>query len=408
MKFEKKVIRFFCVISLFLALPILGNSVLAAEKAVTYMSLADYTGPIAGLCVYADMGAEDYCKYINDQGGIQGVKINFLGVDTRYDVARMVSAYKRYRRGSNVFLINSVSSGGAKALSPLIDRDKLVQYAPHDGELVARPTRSFTWGPTYQDMFCAMMDWIIKDWQSKGKSGAPKVGYMGWDNPYGKEPLRGGKEYAAKLKINLLQPEFFPTTALDTSIYLSRLDRAGANYIIVGGIDPNPTKVLRDAYKIGLTKKIQFICDWWGPNERVGIKAHPDATEGAVVIAFFLRGEDARNNSMAKLWTKYRKKPISEMPGDYLVGMTWVMTYAKALEKALQTVSYKKLTGDIIYKAFQQLDGIERAGIIGPCKFSKTSRRNTDVIRFYRIQNKKAVSISGWIKTPDGVAMHKW
>lgn len=394
---------------LFIALTMNPTVALGAEKYVSYLSLADYTGPIAGLNVIADMGAEDYCKFVNDQGGVQGVKIRFIGVDTRYDVARMVSAYKRYRRGHKAYLINTISTAGGKALSHLIKRDKLIQYTPLDGEFVAHPGRNFTWGPPYQDMFCALMDWILQDWKSKGNPGTPTVGYMNWDSPYGREPLRGGKEYAEQKGINLLKPEFFPPAALDTTVYLTRLDHDGAKYIIVGGIDPNPANVLRDAHKLGLTKKIQFLTDYWGPTDFVGIKAHPEATEGAVVIAYYLKGDEARALPLGKrLWTTYRKRPVSEMPGDYIQGMAWVMTYQLGLERALKNVGYSKLDGEAMYQAFQQLTGVERAGIIGPCKFSKTSRRNTDLVRFYRVKGRKLVSISGWIKAPDGVALHKW
>jgi hypothetical protein len=55
------------------------------EKFVTYLSLADYTAAIAGLNVPGDMGTEDYFKELNAKGGVDGVKVKFIGVDTRYD-----------------------------------------------------------------------------------------------------------------------------------------------------------------------------------------------------------------------------------------------------------------------------------------------------------------------------------
>ncbi len=38
----------------------LSSSSFAKDKEIAYLSLADYTGPIAGLNVPADMGLEDY------------------------------------------------------------------------------------------------------------------------------------------------------------------------------------------------------------------------------------------------------------------------------------------------------------------------------------------------------------
>ena len=106
----------------------------AQEKSVSYLSLADYTGAIAGLNVPADMGVEDYLKELNGRGGVDGVKVKFIGVDTRYDVARGVSAYKRYRTEHKLLVVNAIGTPIGKAVGPLATKDKLVQIVPGDGE----------------------------------------------------------------------------------------------------------------------------------------------------------------------------------------------------------------------------------------------------------------------------------
>ncbi|MBW2343737.1 MAG: hypothetical protein JRF53_06935 [Deltaproteobacteria bacterium] len=63
----------FLSIILAVCLSIAGLSSSAFAKEVAYLSLADYTGPIAGLNVPADMGLEDYIKDINANGGVDGV-----------------------------------------------------------------------------------------------------------------------------------------------------------------------------------------------------------------------------------------------------------------------------------------------------------------------------------------------
>ncbi len=102
----------------------------AAEKEVTYLSLADYTAAIAGLNVPADMGCEDYIKDLNSRGGVDGVKIKFIGVDTRYDVARGVSAYKRYRTEPKLLVANAIGTPIGKAVAPLATKDKIVHTRP--------------------------------------------------------------------------------------------------------------------------------------------------------------------------------------------------------------------------------------------------------------------------------------
>jgi branched-chain amino acid transport system substrate-binding protein len=405
---KKQCVIFFSVVLVAcLALAIFSAPASAEEREVAYLSLADYTGPIAGLNVPADIGLEDYIKEINAAGGVDGIKIRFIGVDTRYDVARAVSAYKRYRRTPRLLMVNSISTGIGKAVSRLIQRDKRAQLVPGDGEFQAHIGRNFIWGPAYQDAFAAMMDWVMTDWKSKGKSGPPVVGYLNWDNPYGREPLRGGKEYAESLGIRVLPPEFFPPGTLKHDVYLTRLAKAGANYIWAGGVDPTPTNIIRDAYALGLTKNIQFLNGYWGPTA-LGIGVHAKALEGTAIVSFFQRGEEARNNPyVMALWKKYRS-PTEKFNEVYGMGISWGITYVAGLKEALKSVSYKKLTANDMYEAYQRLTGLGKHGIQGPCAYSPTSRRGSLVVKIYQVKNGKSVPITDWRKAPDAVSLHKF
>jgi branched-chain amino acid transport system substrate-binding protein len=382
-----------------------GDS-LAQEKTVAYLSLADYTGAIAGLNVPADMGVEDYFKELNGRRGVEGIKVKFIGVDTRYDVARGVSAYKRYRTEAKLLVVNAIGTPIGKAVAPLATKDKLVQLVPGDGEFQAKLGRIFIWGPAYQDSFAAALEWMVSDWKAKGKTGMPKIGFISWDSPYGKEFLRGGKEYAEKLKVPLLKPEFFPPGALDHTVYLTRLASAGANYIFAGGVDPTPTNIVRDAHKLGLTKSIQMVNDYWGPTEPVGIRAHPEPLEGTVITSYYLRGEEAKKHPLSALWTKYRGKPIADLNESYIFGTVWGMDFEEALKMALKDGGYEKLDGEAMFKAYQKLTGFKRQGITGPNAYSPTSRRGSLEVKFYQVKGARAVPITDWIKAPDAVSLH--
>ena len=69
----------------------------AEEKYVTFLSLTDLTGPIAGFTEPLEEAFSFVFQDVNARGGVDGVKIKQLSVDTRYDIARAMSAYKRYR-----------------------------------------------------------------------------------------------------------------------------------------------------------------------------------------------------------------------------------------------------------------------------------------------------------------------
>ena len=386
----------------------LWGPVSAKAAEVKFLDLTDYTGPVAGLALPGSWGYEDYFKDLNAKGGVEGVKIKYIGVDTRYDVARALSSFKRYRRDKDIVAVGTVSTPFVKMLQRLTRKDKMVILVTGDGEFQAHIGNFFIWGPAYQDAFAATLDWIKKDWTGKGRSGSPKVGFMSWDSAYGREPFRGGKEYAEKIGVELLPPEFFPVGNLKFDVYLTRLNKAGADYVYVGGVDPTQTSVMRDATALGLTKKIQFVSDYWGPTT-LGVSLHPEALEGMVVVSFFLRGEESLYHPLLKrLWTTYRKKAPEEMNEGYGIGVAAGISFGEALKDAIKRVGKNKITREEIYKSYLNISGLGKEGITGPCAYSPTSRRGSDVVKFYKVTGGEIVPITDWVKTPDAVALHNW
>jgi branched-chain amino acid transport system substrate-binding protein len=380
----------------------------AQGKEVAFLDLSDFTGPVAGLALPNSLGIEDYLKDVNAKGGVEGVKINYIGVDTRYDVARALSAFKSYARDPKVVAMEIVSTPLGKMLEPLTRGQKFVCLVPGDGEFQAKIGNFFPWGPTYQDAFAASVDWIMEDWKKQGKTGEPSVAVLSWDSPYGREMLRGGKEYAEKKGLKVLPSELFPTGTLKYDVYLTRLEQAGVNYVYVGGVDPTQTNIMRDATRLGLTKKIQFISDYWGPSS-LGISLHPDALEGMVIVSYFLRGPEFQDHALIKrLWTTYRKEAPEKVNEGYGMGVGAAITLVEAIGDAIKRVGADKVTRDEVFQSYQSMTGKSREGILGPCAYSPTSRRGSEVVKFYRVSGGKIVPVTDWVKTPDAVALHKW
>lgn len=377
------------------------------EKYVTFLSLSDLTGPGAGfvapVCEGIGFGLDD----LNDRGGVDGIKVKMITVDTRYDVARTTSAYKRYRGEHKIGMVFIPLTGAVKALGPSMEADGLISMTPADGEFQAHIGRVFLAVAPYQDGCSASFDWMAEGWKAKGNPGMPTVGYLFWDNPYGREPLRGGKEYAEEIGINLLEPEFFPTGTVDHSVWLTRIAEAGADYCYIGGVGPTQSLVLRDAHKLGLTKTIQFVSDYWGLDETLGVRLHPEACEGSVLCTPVARGDEAFNHPrVADFWTKYADRPITEMRALHPAGIVIARMFEQAIKIALEDVGYDKLDGEAMYQAYQKLTGFDTEDITGPCAYSPTSRKGTDMVKFYRVESGKVVPITDWVKAPDAVSRY--
>ncbi|MBU2550533.1 MAG: ABC transporter substrate-binding protein [Proteobacteria bacterium] len=408
---RKKKTLFGCLIAclLLIAWAVQPASGLAEDKVLNYVEIGPLTGPGAGAVLPVAWGYTDYFKELNGKGGIDGVKINHIPVDSRYDVARGVSIYQRYRKMPHVILFFTHKSGLTKATLPLMERDHHITLASGAGFAQAHIGRAFLLTATYQDVFGAALDWMAEDWKKKGKSGPPVVGYLSWEGAYGKQALNGGTEYAAQKGIKLLPPEFYPTGSLKHDTWLSRLAEQGANYIYVGGVDPSQTNVIRDANALGLTEKIQMVSAEWGLISTVGVRAHPKEVEGAVLSTPQLRGVLAQEHPMAQLWAKYRKQPMEDMNPFYLSGIGGGMVIEAAVRIALKDTPWDKINGDVMMKALEQLTGQDvTKGIIGKCGYSPTSRVASQQVRLYQAKGGKIYPITDWVTAPDCVKLGKW
>ncbi len=382
---------------------------LSADKWVAYLSLGDYTGPAAGTIVSMDKGARDFFQDLNNKGGVDGVKVKFIGVDTRYDVARGVSAYKNYQKTPRLLAVNSVSTAIGQAIAPLVKRDKLVALTSGDGIHIVKIGYNFLWGECFPDFFGAVLDWIVRDWKARGKTGMPTVGYMGWDSAGAREPLKGGREYAAAVGVKLLDPVYFPVGSTDHTPYLTQLKGVDYIYIVSVG-DPFVANLIRDGHRMGMTEKTQFVCDIFGPAMGAGVSLHPKELEGTVIASYHVKGTDALDHPVIKgLWTKYQNMPMNKFEEFYVFGVSWAMHYTEALKIALKDVGYEAINGEAMVKAYEKLTGKDvTQGIQGTCTYSPTERRASRQIKFYRVSGGKVAPISGWVRSPETVSLHKW
>ena len=200
--------------------------------------------------------------------------------------------------------------------------------------------------------------------------------------------------------------------ALDHTVYLQRLAKGGATYINIGGVDPAPTNIMKDAHRMGLTKNIQFVnSQFWGPFKPVGIRMHPEVVENLVISSYYLRGSEAEKHPDAQLFKKnHPDKSFSEFfHGGYFIGVALARDIEAGLKIALKKVGYEKLDGEVLGEAYKQLTGsTHRGSAFPPCAYSPTNSRASREVKFYRIQKGDLVPISDWIKAPDAVSMHKW
>src|ERR1700694_5697594 len=114
----------------------------------------DLTGVTSDVGKSFAKGVRDVCACTNDNGGINGKKINLVEVDYGYKIPEAVAAYKRMVNDEKVIMINGWGTGDTEGLKALVNADKIPYVsASFSGHLTdpAKTPYNFFVAPSYSD-----------------------------------------------------------------------------------------------------------------------------------------------------------------------------------------------------------------------------------------------------------------
>src|SRR4029453_19212467 len=88
-------------------------------------NLVDLTGPTSDQGKDIAQGRIDAVQYFNEQGGINGKKIELVSVEYGFQPPRAVAAYKKFVEDDKVLLVLGYGTPDTEALRPFITKDKM-------------------------------------------------------------------------------------------------------------------------------------------------------------------------------------------------------------------------------------------------------------------------------------------
>ena len=135
------------------------------QKQVKVGVLASFTGPIASTGVPATQGMIDAMEYINDNGGIDGVKVAVRWEETAHMTTRVITGYKRLVEWDAVAILTITAQAG-EALLPRLQQDgiPLMYIGNITAPMTSNPMWNITgcsgWGPEV----ASLMKWVRDNW----------------------------------------------------------------------------------------------------------------------------------------------------------------------------------------------------------------------------------------------------
>jgi branched-chain amino acid transport system substrate-binding protein len=220
-------------------------------------NIMPYSGPASAYGVIGRTEAA-YFKKINDAGGINGRKINFISYDDAYSPPKAVEQARKLVESDEVLLIfNSLGTPSNSAIHKYMNAKKVPQLFVATGATKWNDPKGFPWTmgwqPSYQSETQIFAKYLLKE-----KPDA-KIGVLFQNDDYGKDYLKGLKDgLGAKASSMIVMEESYETSEPTIDNHIVKLKASGADVFVNITTPKFAAQAIKKAAEIGWTPT-QFL-----------------------------------------------------------------------------------------------------------------------------------------------------
>ena len=358
----------------------------ADAQTIKLGNLVDLTGPTSDQGKDIAQGRIDAVQYFNEQGGINGKKLELVSVEYGFQPPRAVAAYKKFVEDDKVLLVLGYGTPDTEALRPFITKDKMPYISgSYSGHLTdpSKTPYNFPGGIDYTSQIRIFLNYVKETW--KDTSRKPRVAFIYADNAYGRAPIEAGRLYAKEAGIDLVDEEVIPTILTDATSQLLTMKKKDPDFAYINTNTQWVPVVLKDSFKLGL--KTKYVVNNYGIDERTPGLAG-DAAEGVMGIqdvAYW--GENVPG---MKTLTAFHQKhhPNDTHASPYMRGWLHTILAVEAIKRAGPDP-----TGESVKKALETLKDFDTWGITPPFSFTTEDHRPTNRARLVMVKGGKIVQM---------------
>jgi branched-chain amino acid transport system substrate-binding protein len=284
-----------------------------------------YSGPASAYGVIGK-GIEAYWKSVNEAGGINGRKVNFVTLDDGYSPAKTVEVVRQLVEQDKVLcLFNTLGTPSNTAIQKYMNQKKVPQlYVATGASKWGRP-KEFPWTMGYQPDYHTEAVIYAKHIQANIKDA--KVGVLMQNDDFGKDYVDGFKEGlgkdADKIIAKLVTYEVTDPTVESQII---QLKDSGANVFFNVATPKFAAQAIRKAADISW-KPAQYMTNVSASVSSVMKPAGFDNGQGIITAAYLKDPTDKRwdDDAEMKTWRAWMDK---YMPGANQGDANYIYAYS--------------------------------------------------------------------------------
>ncbi|MBB4366072.1 branched-chain amino acid transport system substrate-binding protein [Bradyrhizobium sp. CIR48] len=308
----------------------------ATDTEIKIGNIMPYSGPASAYGIIGRTEAA-YFKKINEEGGINGRKINFVSYDDAYSPPKTVEQARKLVESDEVLLIfNSLGTPPNSAIQKYMNSKKVPQLFVATGATKWNDPQNFPWTmgwqPNYQSETQIYAKYILKEMPNA------KIGVLYQNDDYGKDYLKGLKDgLGAKAASMIVLEESYETSEPTIDNHIVKMKATGADVFINITTPKFAAQAIKKISEIGW-KPTHFLNN---VSASVGSVIKPAGFENSqdIISAAYLKDvsdpqwkDDAGMKAFLEFMTKYFPEG-DKLDGGTIVGYGVAQTLVEALKK---------------------------------------------------------------------------
>src|SRR5215510_4506305 len=270
-----------------------------------------YSGPASA---YGTIGKVigAYFKKVNDEGGINGRKINYISYDDQYSPPKTVEMVRKLVEQDQVALLfQTLGTPPNTAIHKYMNEKKVPQLFVATGATKWNDPKNFPWTmgyqPNYQTegrVYAAYALSHVKD---------PKIGILYQNDDYGKDYLKGFEDGLGENKKLIVMKQTYEVTDPTIDSQIVNLKNSGANVFFNITTPKFAAQAIKKANEIGW-KPLHFLNNVSSSLGTVLKPAGLEASKGLITALYMKEITDPqwKNDKGYQDWVAFMKKYYPE------------------------------------------------------------------------------------------------
>jgi branched-chain amino acid transport system substrate-binding protein len=308
----------------------------ATDSQIKIGNIMPYSGPASA---YAVIGKTEtaYFQKVNDEGGINGRKIDFVSYDDGYSPPKTFEQARKLVEDDGVLLIfNSLGTPTNSAIRAYMNEKKVPQLFVATGATKWNDPKQFPWTmgwqPSYQIEGRIYAKYILKELPDA------RIAILYQNDDYGKDYIKGLKDgLGAKAKSIVVGEQSYETTQPTIDSEVVTLQATGANVFFNVATPKFAAQAIRKVAEISW-KPLHVVNNVSASIGGVLKPAGFESAQGIVSAAYLKDATDAqwKNDADMKAWNAFIDKYIPDgdkSDSSYIYGYSVTRTMVQVLRQ---------------------------------------------------------------------------